>query len=167
MSANDGAFALSEREDNFLFNLNNKAKRIGVANALFTNPTGLDVYMGDKEDPAGVGVVASATDVNAMAMYGLKAYPEVFSATTLPELNLKSESGYDHNFKNTNILVGKIPNLLFSKTGFTGTAGGSLAVIFKDNEGHDIAVTVLGSTFDGRFIDMEKIINVLLFKDVF
>ena len=79
----------------------------------------------------------------------------------MPEINLKSESGFEHNFKNTNILIGKIPNLLFSKTGFTEIAGGNLVVIFKDKGGREIAVTLLGSTFDGRFADMEKIVNIL------
>ncbi len=175
VSANDGAYALSEQEDNFLGNINSKVRRLGAANTLFANPTGLDVYpasnassianAGGREKPIGAGVVASAEDVNTMAIYGLKAHPEIFSATTLPELNLVSESGFQHNFKNTNILVGKIPNLLFSKTGFTGKAGGSLVIIFKDKNSHDIAVTVLGSTFDGRFEDMEKIVDVLSRSD--
>ena len=167
VSANDGAFALSEREGDFLLNINSKVRRLGAANTIFANPTGLDIYTEDKKEIIGAGVFATAGDVNAMAMYGLKAYPEIFSSTTLPELNLTSESGFPHNFKNTNILVGKIPNLLFSKTGFTDTAGGSLAIIFRDKNDHEIAVTVLGSTFAGRFDDMEKIVNVLLYKDVF
>jgi D-alanyl-D-alanine carboxypeptidase len=161
VSANDGAYALSELGDNFLENINSKVRRLGAANTIFANPTGLDIYNASKEEIIGVGVVATAEDVNAMAAYGFKAYPEIFSATTLPEINIKSESGFEHNFKNTNTLIGKIPNLLFSKTGFTETAGGSLVIIFKDKSGHDIAVTVLGSTYDGRFEDMEKIVNVL------
>ena len=173
VSANDGAYALSELGDNFLNNINSKVRRLGAANTIFANPTGLDIYNQSKEEiigvglPAQAGVVATAEDVNAMAAYGFKAYPEIFSATTLAEINIKSESGFEHNFKNTNTLIGKIPNLLFSKTGFTETAGGSLVIIFKDKNGHNIAVTVLGSTYDGRFVDMEKIINVLLSKDVF
>ncbi len=164
-SANDGAYAFSEQENNFLENVNRKVRRLGAVNTIFTNPTGLDIYKENlkenKGEPIGFGVVSSAEDVNAMAVYGLKAYPEIFSATTLSEINLKSESGFEHNFKNTNILVGKIPNLLFSKTGFTDTAGGSLVIIFKDKNGHEIAVTLLSSTFDGRFVDMEKIVEML------
>lgn len=161
VSANDGAYALSELGDNFLNNINSKVRRLGAANTIFANSTGLDIYNASQEEIIGVGVVATAEDVNAMAAYGLKAYPEIFSATTFPEINIKSESGFAHNYKNTNTLIGKIPNLLFSKTGFTETAGGSLVIIFKDKKGHDIAVTVLGSTYDGRFEDMEKIVSVL------
>lgn len=155
VSANDGAFALSERDSGFLEKLNTKAKKLGAQNTLFLNSTGLDM------DLSQAGALASAEDVNIMSVYAIKAQPEIFSATVLPEINLKSESGFNHNFKNTDILVGKIPNLLFSKTGYTEIAGGNLTIIFKDKKGEDIIITILGSTFDGRFSDMEKIVNIL------
>ncbi len=161
VSANDGAYALSQQKDNFLEIVNNKAVRIGAGNTKYENPTGLDVYRENKNEPVGVGVTASAEDVNTMAIYAMKAYPEIFSATTMPEINLKSESGFGHDFKNTNILIGKIPNLIFSKTGYTELAGGNLSIIFKDKTDHQIAITLLGSTYNGRFDDMEKIVGVL------
>lgn len=175
-SANDGAYALSQNDSDFLEKANTRSKRIGMQGALFSNFTGLDILQGNastsrggdallesiSEDHGGVaGAYATAEEVNRLAWYALLAKPTVFSATTLPEIDLKSESGFTHKFKNTNPLVGKIPNLLFSKTGFTELAGGNLAIIFEDSRGHKIAVTVLGSTFDGRFSDMEKIVNVL------
>ena len=96
-----------------------------------------------------------------MTMYALKAYPEIFKASVLPEINVKSESGFDHNIKNTNNIIDKIPNLLFSKTGFTPLAGGNLTIIYKNKYEHNIAITVLGSTSEGRFSDIEKIIDTL------
>ena len=160
-SANDGAYALSENNpDDFLEKINSKAKRIGMEHSYFLNFTGLDIV--DKAGlPAQAGAFASATDVNTMAMFGLLSYPEIFSVTTLPEINLKSESGFVHNFKSTNIIVDRIPNLLFSKTGYTEVAGGNLVIIFKDKRREEIAVTILDSTFDGRFSDMEKIMEIL------
>ena len=155
VSANDGAYALAEKEENFLEKMNSKGRRIGMENALFLNTTGLDMNV------TNVGAFASASDVNTMAIYILKAYPEISRVTTMPEINLKSESGFMHNFKNTDTLIGKIPNLLFSKTGYTEVAGGNLTIIFKDKKEHEIAVTILGSTFFGRFTDMEKIVDVL------
>jgi D-alanyl-D-alanine carboxypeptidase len=53
-----------------------------------------------------------------------------------------------------------MPNILFSKTGYTVLAGGNLTIIFKDKMKHDIAITVLGSTISGRFSDMEKLVNI-------
>ena len=165
-SANDGAYALAQGDESFLEKMNSKAKKIGAENTSFLDFTGLDINTNQAglpaEATAEAGAFASASDVNTMAFYALRAYPaEISNVTTLPEINLTSVSGFVHNFKNTNILIGKIPNLLFSKTGFTDIAGGNLTIIFKDRRDHEIAVTVLGSTFDGRFSDMEKIVNLL------
>jgi len=154
-SANDGAFALTEGIENFLEKMNTQARKIGMTNTLFLSSTGLDF---DFENSSGL---ISAEDANTMAIYALRLYPQIFGATALPEINLKSESGFSHHFKNTNTIVGKIPNLLFSKTGFTNVAGGNLTIIFKNKDGHDMAVTVLGSTFEGRFSDMENLVNTL------
>jgi len=158
-SANDGAYMLGVG-DEFIDKINNKIKRLGANNTLFLNSTGLDI------DPTHPGAFASAEDVNTMATYARMAYPEIFATTVEPEINLTSVSGFQHNFKNTNIIIPKIPNILFSKTGFTELAGGSLVVIFKDKRGDEIAVTLLGSTFDGRFSDMEKIVEVLSGRSV-
>jgi len=154
-SANDGAYALASDDENFLEKMNTKARKIGMENTSFYNFTGLDL------DLERAGALATAEDVNTMALYARRAYPEIFGVTIMPEINLKSQSGFVHNFKNTNIIVDKIPGLLFSKTGFTEIAGGNLVIIFKDKKGDEIAITVLGSSFEGRFSDMEKIVNVL------
>ncbi len=154
-SVNDGAYALSENKSDFIERMNIKARKIGMENALFLNSTGLDI------DGEKAGAYASALDANIMAIYALKAHPEIFSATVLPEINLKSESGSNHDIRNTDLVLHKIPNLYFSKTGFTSLAGGNLTIIFRNKEGHMIAITVLGSTLDGRFSDMEKLVNTL------
>ena len=155
-SSNDGASALSRDDDKFLEKMNAKAETIGMANFAFRNTTGLDI------NDASSGAYASAKDINLMNAYALKNFPEIFSETANSELKIKSDTGITHNVKNTNIITDKIPNLLFSKTGFTKLAGGNLSIILKNNEGHEIAVTILGSTMDGRFSDMEKLINVIL-----
>ncbi len=166
-SLNDGAYLLTENISDFLETMNNKARKIGMQNVLFLNPTGLDI---DENEPGlsatlrvamRAGAYSSAYDANILAIYALKDYPAIFSSTVLSEINLKSESGFNHEIKNTNIILAKIPNLLFSKTGFTELAGGSLTVIFKNQEGKKIAITILGSTLEGRFSDMEKIVDVL------
>lgn len=154
-SANDGAYALSEKKDGFLEEMNLKAQRLGMKSTLFLNPTGLDL------DTAKASAFATAEDMNILAAYALKAQPDIVKVTTLSEINMTSLSGFEHNFKNTNTITTKIPNLLFSKTGFTNIAGGNLSIIFENKNGHQITVTVLGSTMEGRFIDMENIVNAL------
>ena len=150
-SANDGAYALAESAGLDVLNkMNEKARKIGMENTFFLNVTGLDQI--ENDIPIAAGGFASASDLNALAHYALRAYPEIFRATTLPEIN---------GFKNTNPIVGEIPNLLFSKTGFTDLAGGNLSIIFRNGRSNLIAITLLGSTYEGRFADMEKIVNVL------
>ena len=154
-SANDGAYALTENVDNFLQKMNDKAVKIGMENTLFFNFTGLDI------DNGFAGAYASAQDVNVMALYALKAYPEFFGASVMPEINIKSESGINHNIKNTSSILNRIPDILFSKTGLTPLAGGNLTIIYKNKYGHNITITILGSTSEGRFSDVEKIVNML------
>lgn len=157
-SANDGVYALAENSgnpENFLEKMNEKARKIGMKNSPFFNFTGLDI------DDVFAGAYASAEDVNLMSFYAFKAYPEIFGASVLPEIKIKSESDFEHNIKNTNLILEKIPNILFSKTGLTPLAGGNLTVIFQNKNKHIIAITVLGSTSEGRFADMEKIVHIL------
>lgn len=169
-SANDGAYMLSLNDDNFLDKMNSKAKRLGMDSTIFYNVTGLDIKKNDTElldvptKEGQAGAYGSAKDMNTLANYAILSYPEIFKATTAPELELKSESGFVHKVLNTNIIINKIPNIIFSKTGFTEIAGGNLSVVFQDKEGENIAVTLLGSTIDDRFVDMEKIVNVLYNK---
>ncbi|MFH1608930.1 MAG: hypothetical protein ABH951_02870 [Patescibacteria group bacterium] len=157
LSSNDGAFALTHNDKFFIEKMNIKAKEIGMINTLFLNSTGLDINSETS------GASASALDVNIMNINAFQIYPEVFSSTALPELIIKSDSKISHDVKNTNLIIDKIPNLLFSKTGLTQLAGGNLSIIFINKENHEIAMTVLGSTIDGRFSDMEKLLSVLLF----
>ena len=49
---------------------------------------------------------------------------------------------------------------IFSKTGNTTLAGGNLTIIFKNKIGHNMAITLLGSTEEGRFSDMEKLVEI-------
>lgn len=171
-SANDGAFMLGGMSGTTTLNrMNEKARKIGMGQALFLNFTGLDIILNGTEAlplelrDAMAGAHASASDANLMAMYLLRAHPDIVEATTKPEITLVSGSGFTHNFKNTNIFLDKTPNLLFSKTGFTEIAGGNLTVIFANKNGIKFAATVLGSTTEERFTDMEKIVNVLYGTD--
>ncbi len=155
VSANDGAYALTENIPNVLKKMNDKAKKIGVKSTRFLNTTGLDL---NEFSP---GSFASAEDMNIISWYALHSFPEIFSATAQRKITVTSENGFFHNASNTNPLVEKISGLRFSKTGYTPLAGGNLSVIYTNNYGREIAVTVLGSTFEGRFSDMENIIATL------
>ncbi len=153
LSSNDGITALSEDDAEFIDKMNAKTKRIGLFKTTFHNPSGLD--LNDKES----GAYSTALEANKLAIYALRAYPEIFNSTALYNPTFKSLSGFEHPILNTNVLLPKIPNLLFSKTGNTNLAGGNLSVIYKNNTGKRLAITILGSTASGRFEDMEKLIE--------
>ena len=160
-SANDGVYALSESMPEILVKVNEKAKKIGMNNFYFGSVTGLDLIDETTKKSKEATAFASAKDANMMAIYAWKLRPEIFGASAVQELELTSLSSFVHQVKNTNVILNKIPDVLFSKTGYTELAGGNLSVIFKNRRGETLAVTLLGSTFFGRFSDMEQIIGVL------
>lgn len=153
-SSNDGAHALSTYDKNFITEINNKARKIGMEKALISSVTGLDFNTGN------ACCYATARDINILSGYALKANREIFTETNQKEKIFRSLSGMEYRAENTNQVIDKIPNLIFSKTGFTYSAGGNLAIIFIDRRGHEIGVSILGSSFEGRFSDIEKIVNV-------
>jgi D-alanyl-D-alanine carboxypeptidase len=64
--------------------------------------------------------------------------------------------------KNTNQGVVQVPGALLSKTGFTDLAGGNLVVVFDAGMAHPVAVVVLGSTVEGRFTDVKRLMDATL-----
>lgn len=155
VSSNDGVKALGETKSNFIDKLNEKSKKIGLTKTYFINGSGLDL-----KDGSG-GAYTTADEANKIALFSLRARPDIFKATMEVNPIFKSYSGFEHVAQNTNIIVDKIPNLLFSKTGNTDLAGGNLTIVFKNKHDQVFAVTILGSTQSGRFTDMQKIVSVL------
>ena len=153
LSSNDSAKALG-RDADFVERMNSYAKENNFHNTSFLNPTGLDVR--DESSAQ-----STAQEITELALRALRLYPDIFKQTALKEVYITSLSGVVHDADNTNIILDKIPNPIFSKTGFTKKAGGNLIVIFKDSRGHEISVVVLGSTREDRFTDVEKIVNVV------
>jgi D-alanyl-D-alanine carboxypeptidase len=45
------------------------------------------------------------------------------------------------------------------KTGFTDLAGGNLAIVFDVGLAHPVVAVVLGSSEEGRFSDMQKLVD--------
>lgn len=155
VSSNDAAKALTEYDDSFIHKMNKKVAELGMSNTVFYNSTGLD--LSDKK----AGAYGTAEDMNKLSIYAFRNFHPVFRVTSLPQMNFVSKSGFSHKAENTNLAIGHIPNLLFSKTGYTSLAGGNLSVIFLNKQGHEIAVTILGSSKEGRFYSMENIAEVL------
>lgn len=169
-SSNDGmrAVALSlgalskagaspeEITNDFVGEMNGKASELDLKNTYFWNETGLD------ESEVKGGAYGTARDITTLLEYILIHHPELFAATRETVIKIQSLDNHEHIAKNTNNLVGKIPGLLASKTGFTNTAGGNLIVVFDPELGRPIVISILGSTEDGRFEDLDVLVGAIM-----
>jgi D-alanyl-D-alanine carboxypeptidase len=124
----------------------------GLAQTYALNGTGLD------ESASVAGGYGSARDVALLAGALLERSPEIARATIEPSISITSREGVPHALKSTNPGIVRIPNALLSKTGYTDLAGGNLAVVYDAGVGHPIAVVVLGSSVEGRFTDVNRLI---------
>ncbi|KKU60021.1 MAG: Serine-type D-Ala-D-Ala carboxypeptidase [Parcubacteria group bacterium GW2011_GWA2_47_12] len=145
-----------ENKAEFIEAMNAEAQRAGLSATYFLNETGLD------ENAEISGGYGSARDAARLIAYAYRAHPELFGATTQSESVFTEENGNRHEADNTNKIVAEIPMLRASKTGFTDLAGGNLAVVFDAGIGKPIAVSVLGSTKDGRFEDVKNLVDATL-----
>lgn len=132
---------------NFIGLMNKKAGELGLAQTIFSNPTGLDLSEAD------AGAYGSAQDAAKLLVYGYQKYPDVFEVTRYPEVEIDGKKIF-----NKNELAGKIPNIIAGKTGLTNLAGGNLALLVGEGD-NLFAIVVLGSSEKGRFSDCEQLIT--------
>jgi D-alanyl-D-alanine carboxypeptidase len=158
-SSNDGAHALARAAteggtvETFVEAMNERALSLGLLQTYFRNPTGLD---STEQVSGGYG---SAFDVALLMAHILERYPAVMEQTRQETLQLASRSGGIYNATNTNSATRTMPGLIASKTGYTDLAGGNLVVAFDSGLNHPIVAVVLGSTEEGRFRDMQKLMD--------
>ncbi len=139
----------------FVGKMNAFAKDIGLTHTRFLNPSGLDI------SPVMSGGYGSARDIAMVVDYILKNSPHLVEATSMPHTTIASEI-MNHAAVNTDISIPHIPNLIASKTGFTDLAGGNVVAAFNAGLDHPIIVSVLGSTYDGRFNDLVALVDATL-----
>lgn len=154
-SSNDGAAALAAvaGTDNFVVKMNELAGQLSLEQTHFNNPTGLDLPGGQ------AGSYGSAFDVAKLMGYTLANHPEILTATKEANWSVISDSSFNHVASNTNRLAGYLPGLFASKTGYTVAAGGNLAVAVDLGLREPVIVVVLGSSEEGRFRDVSKLLN--------
>lgn len=138
----------------FIEKMNNRAKELGLSSSFFVNETGLDV---DNVS----GGYGSSRDVNELMKYMILNHPDILEATKYKNVSLDSNTK-THSAQNTNDWVGSIPGLFASKTGYTDLAGGNLTIAFDPSLGRPVIITVLGSTLNGRFEDVNLLVNATL-----
>lgn len=170
-SSNDGAQALasiyngfiketsnSEESKTFLSQMNEKAQSLGMRQSYFLNESGLDVNINIS------GAYGSAKDMTILMERILQEYPTLLEASSHRRLVLNSDIAIHEAF-NTNVVIDRLPGVIASKTGYTDLAGGNLVMAFDLGLGHQIIISVLGSTKEERFSDIEKLIWTILKKE--
>lgn len=159
-SSNDAATALKTTYErttggSFIAAMNTEAKRLGLSHSIFTNETGLDIGRAASN-------VGSASDGALLLAAALRTIPEALDVTRYGSFTFTSRTGIVHTVTNTNNIADSIPWAVGAKTGFTDTAGGNLAVSFDASIGRPVVIVVLGSSREGRFTDMGKLISATL-----
>lgn len=159
-SSNDGAYALAAAGASlgrgtspFIETMNERARALGLTQTYFTNPTGLD------ETESESGSYGSARDMAFLMEHIIKNAPQVVAGTTQSVATFADAQGTAYTATNTNQSISGITNALGSKTGYTTLAGGNLVVAFDAGLNHPVVIAVLGSSREGRFSDVETLIE--------
>lgn len=141
-SANDSAIALGKHiggtQEGFARIMNDRAAELGLEHSHFCTPSGLEPDGREKE------CYSTAADVARIAVHALK-YPEIWEIMRIEKDVIASVDGrYSHEIFNTDQLLGQMPNLIGTKTGFTPNAGYSLLAVASDGmRGHRIVSVIL------------------------
>ena len=148
-SANDAAVALAESvsgtEEEFVRQMNEKAKKLGMKETVFKNCNGLD------ED----GHVTSAYDVALMSRELIKHKKILdYSGIWMDELR-----GGKTQLVNTNKLLKTYKGITGLKTGTTSQAGSCITATAQREGLHLIAVVLGCSTGKERFSDASKLLD--------
>jgi D-alanyl-D-alanine carboxypeptidase (penicillin-binding protein 5/6) len=133
--------------------MNVRAEELGLTKTQFKNSTGLDI------SPSEAGAYGSARDIARLMDYIVTNAPDTVALTNLEVTTIENEEGAYHTAKNTNDVAGSIDGLIASKTGYTALAGGNLVVALNVGLNRPIVIVVLGSSYEGRFTDTEKLIE--------
>lgn len=168
VSSNDGAHALASvigyvkpvgkgetEQSMFIDEMNKRAKEIGLTQTYFLSESGLDL-----NEIIG-GAYGSAKDMALLMENIVETSPALIEATKYSSLEIRSKN-FVHLVDNTNNQVESIPGIIGSKTGFTDLAGGNLVVALDVGMGHPIIISVLGSSREGRFTDVKKLVDAVI-----
>ncbi len=170
-SSNDAAVALAEYIPNFVELMNQKAISFGLKNTHFINPNGLDPAENISNNNNSIknpifneleknekGNYSTAYDLAKLVNYALDE-PLIWEILRTQKISVRSvDKKFVHRLENTNKLLGKLPNIVGGKTGYTEQSGESLILIVGDPiSNHQIISVILNA--DDRFIETEKLVS--------
>lgn len=150
-SSNDAAYALAQhgatKNMDFLREMNKKAALLKMYDSNFLDAAGLndDAY-------------STAEDLSRLTKFAL-TYPLIWQTLSQKDLVVQSlDEKIKHITKNTNLLLGVIPNIIGGKTGYTDSALGCLILVVEIPGQNDSMVSVVLGSND-RFGDSERLVN--------
>ncbi len=136
-----------------LWRMNALAQELGLTHTYFLNVSGLDMSTTQS------GSYGSARDMAKLFAYAASTSRSLFEGTAHNGLLLTSIGGAQAEASNTNTALGELHGVILGKTGFTDLAGGNLAIVFDVGFSHPVVAVVLGSSEEGRFADMKKLVE--------
>lgn len=157
-SSNDAAFSLANdyegmNEEKFVALMNETAKKLGLENTSFVNPSGLDPE--NKNDIN----LSTTVDLTKLVKLLLKK-SLIWEIVSKPRYDI-----YGPELTNTNKLLDKQDDwqakILGGKTGFTEKAGGCMLLVVKapKNSGYIINVVLGVKGKQERFIETKKLVD--------
>jgi serine-type D-Ala-D-Ala carboxypeptidase (penicillin-binding protein 5/6) len=137
-SANDACRALAghlgSSRNSFAMKMNERAAALGLANTRFVDPCGHD-----RE-----GQYTSAADLALLAEEVMK-HGEYMRLARLERISLKTlDGGRSFTLRNTNALLGRYPDAIGLKTGYTEQAGNCL-VVLAERDGVRVLAVLLNA----------------------
>ncbi len=152
-SSNNAAAMLARSSglgiEGFIAAMNERAQALGLFSLHYGSVSGLDT-----ENDTVATARGSARDTVRLLALDARDFPDAFTVSTQPHVVMTDTRGATIMLENTDKAIGSLPLLIASKTGYTDTAGGNLAVLWKSSSGAVLGAAVLGSTESGRFADM-------------
>jgi len=150
-SSNNATVALARSTgltaEEFVQQMNETARQLGLAQSHFIEPTGLDPQN------------ATTADDLLKLIHAAFSRPEIIQATSQAEYSFKViNAPRNYTLKNTDKLLSGYLNILAGKTGYLDEAGYCLASLVKGQDGQEIYIVVLGSDSEtNRFQEVKAL----------
>ncbi|MGV3488555.1 MAG: D-alanyl-D-alanine carboxypeptidase family protein [Tuberibacillus sp.] len=173
-SSNAAAVALAEllgggNEANFVKQMNQTAKKLGMTETKYINSSGLDnVDLGKYIATGGPNDtnLISARDLAKIAFHIVNEYPEALKVSSIPEKDFVAGPGEVVHMTNYNYMLPgfgvnmrefKYPGVDGLKTGFTDAAGECFTGTVKQGDRRFISVVMGTASEQARFLETKKL----------
>ncbi len=121
--------------ENFVKEMNIRAKKLGLKNTKMYDPTGLDERN-----------LSTAADCARLINAVIKDYPEIARISSLKKYNLKPVNRKrSKRLINTNKMVFSKYNVIAGKTGFIIESDYCLVTVLENDQGEQVTIVVLGA----------------------